>query len=208
MTKLLHLIRHGESKANASGIYQGQSFDTALTDKGKRQARAVGKILKLARANKIYTSPLLRTKETAEIINRQMQVELVYDERLLEINHGSWEGKTAEQFDEQENELLKQWRKNPVGVKMIGGESIQDVVARCVDFVASIEDDQFVVVTHDLVVRVIASMAIKHDFAYLWKYTLDNCGITTVSFDPYRLISLNQNFHLNNLRSKLNRQAM
>ena len=82
------------------------------------------------------------------------------------------------------------------------------MVKRCCFFVDELDKGRYIVVAHDLVIRVIASMAIKQDFKYLWKYYLDNCGVTTVSFDPYRLISLNQNFHLNGVKSLLNRQAL
>ena len=209
MAKILHLIRHGESEANAAGIYQGQSVDTGLTDQGKRQAGVVARILKEAQARKIYTSSLLRTKQTAEIINQATRLDLEVDDRIIEINHGTWEGKTPDKFSKKEKTILKKWRKDPVGVQMINGENLDMVVSRCQEFVNSLpENGQYIVVTHDLVIRVIASMAMKHSFKYLWKYILDNCGVTTVSFKPYRLVSLNQNFHLNNLRSSLNRQAL
>lgn len=208
MTKILHLIRHGESKANKLGIYQGQSYDTSLTEKGVKQSLTVAKILAGIKADVIYTSPLKRTYETAVQIRRVTKLKLKTNNKLLEISHGEWEGKKPEEFNDKEKLRLEKWRRNPVGVQMPNGENINDVVKRCCFFVDELDKGRYIVVAHDLVIRVIASMAIKQDFKYLWKYYLDNCGVTTVSFDPYRLISLNQNFHLNGVKSLLNRQAL
>jgi|APSaa5957512622_1039677.scaffolds.fasta_scaffold32404_1 phosphoserine phosphatase len=208
MTKVLHLIRHGESEANRAGIYQGQTYDTPLTKMGVRQAKAVAKILPGVKADVIYTSPLKRTYETAVEIKKVTDLKLKVEDKLLEISHGDWEGKKPEEFDEKEKLLLKKWRRNPVGVQMPNGENINDVVKRCCYFIDELPEGRYIVVAHDLVVRVIASMVLSHDFKYLWKYYLDNCGVTTVSFDPYRLVSLNQNFHLMGVKSVLNRQAL
>ena len=208
MTKILHLIRHGESEANRAGIYQGQSYDTPLTPMGVKQAKAVAKILPGVKADVVYTSPLQRTYETAEEIRKVTKLKLIVDDKLLEISHGDWEGKKPEDFSKKEKTRLNKWRRNPVGVQMPNGENVDDVVKRCCFFVDELGEGRYIVVAHDLVIRVIASMALKHSFKYLWKYHLDNCGVTTVSFDPYRLVSLNQNFHLAGVKSLLNRQAL
>ncbi|MBI2010166.1 MAG: histidine phosphatase family protein [Candidatus Chisholmbacteria bacterium] len=205
---ILHLIRHGESKANRHGIYQGQSYDVGLTAKGKRQSQSVAETLKVIHFKALYTSPLRRCVETAEIIAQATKGQLIHDPSLLEINHGTWEGKTTQEFNKKEQAMLREWRRNPVGVQMQGGENIAAVVRRCRAFVKSLSPGEYIVVTHDLVIRVIITLAIHHQMRFLWKYTLENCGITTVSFNPYRLIGLNQHFHLNGMQSKLSRQAL
>jgi len=208
MAKILHLIRHAESEANALGIYQGQSIDTGLTDRGKKQAQAVAKIFKKVEVGTIYTSPFLRTFQTAEIIAKATGLPVKTDKRLIEINHGTWEGKTVDRFNKKEKQMLKQWRENPVGVQMINGENLADVVLRCQEFIEALPEGKYIIVTHDLVIRLMAAMALRHHFKYIWKFYLDNCGVTTISFKPYRLVNLNQNFHLNSFRSILNRQAL
>jgi len=208
MSKIFHLIRHGESQANQQGVYQGQNYDTPLTKKGHQQAQAVAKILKNVSAHSIYSSPLKRSYQTALFIKKQTKLKLIKDNNLLEINHGNWEGKKSKDLNSFQQKKLKLWRQNPVGIQMTNGENIQDVVTRCKKFIKSLDDRRYVVVAHDLVIRVIASMALHHDYKYIWKYYLDNCGVTTVSFNPLRLVSLNQNFHLKSVRSILNRQAL
>lgn len=208
MAKIIYLIRHGESVANAAGIYQGQGFNTPLTAVGQKQAQVLAQMTNQLPANAIYTSPLKRALETAIIVNQTAKLTLVEDERLMEINHGSWEGKKVSQFDDRELKLLKKWQRQPSKTKMIGGETIFDVNRRWKDFVFNLPSGRFLVVTHDLIIRVAVTAAINHRLGQMWQYHLDNCSITTISVNPPKLMGLNYNLHLNGLRSELNRQAL
>jgi broad specificity phosphatase PhoE len=91
-------LRHGESIGNAESRWQGQS-DYALTDKGRKQARALANRWKSegAKFDVIISSPLVRAKETAEIIASALDVELEFDPILLERNIGEMEGLTVEE---------------------------------------------------------------------------------------------------------------
>ena len=93
-------------------------------------------------------------------------------------------------------------------VKMIGGETVSQVSRRWADFAAGLPSGRFLVVTHDLIIRVAVTAAINHNLGQMWQYHLDNCSITTISVDPPKLMGLNYNLHLNGLRSELNRQAL
>ena len=208
MAKTIYLIRHGESVANAAGIYQGQSFDTPLTVTGQKQAQVLAQITNQLPVDKIYSSPLKRTIETAAIINRQLKLKLATDRRLMEINHGSWKGKSLKQFNARELKLFHHWQTQPAKVKMIGGETVSQVSRRWADFVVGFPSGRFLVVTHDLIIRVAVTAAINHNLGQMWQYHLDNCSITTISVDPPKLMGLNYNLHLNGLRSELNRQAL
>ena len=208
MAKIVYLIRHGESIANAAGIYQGQTYDTPLTLAGRKQAQVLAKVTADLQATAIFTSPLKRTRETAGIINRALGLKLVTDSRLLEINHGSWEGKTVNRFDQDELKLLKVWQEKPTKAKMVGGETIAQVNSRWLKFAADLPDGKFIVVTHDVVVRVAVNAAINLHLGQLWQYHLDNCSLTTINLEPPKLMGLNYNLHLNGLRSDLNRQAL
>src|ERR671911_195834 len=64
------LIRHGQSTANASGVWQGQ-LDFPLSKEGRRQAATAGDALKGTRISGVYTSPLSRAFDTAEIVARE-----------------------------------------------------------------------------------------------------------------------------------------
>ncbi len=80
----LILVRHGESKANAKGIRQGQAIDSKLSKRGIKQAKKLANRLKFERISHIYSSDLRRAKSTAEIINRFHNKKIIYDSRLRE----------------------------------------------------------------------------------------------------------------------------
>ena len=92
-------LRHGESIGNAESRWQGQS-DYPLTEHGRAQAQSLAKRWKSegAKFDLIITSPLVRAKETAEIIAVAVGAELEIDPILLERNIGEMEGITAEEM--------------------------------------------------------------------------------------------------------------
>ncbi len=207
----LILIRHAESKANAAGIYQGISYDTPLTEKGISQARLTAEALSSVKeVAAIYTSPLLRAYQTAEIINANLKVPLVTDRRILEINHGSWEGKKADQFSETELGILKQWRQEPDRTQMPEGEHFEDLVYRVEEFLGDLDQakGKIIMVTHDAVKRVIVCKWRGLPYDQLWSVSLDNCGITTLGLNPIEVVDLNNTMHLDGTRSDINRQAL
>jgi broad specificity phosphatase PhoE len=85
------LVRHGESDANRQGIIQGRG-DYPLSDVGRDQARATSAALADFHPALIFTSPLGRARETAEIINQPHQVEIADLPELMEYNLGEFEG--------------------------------------------------------------------------------------------------------------------
>ena len=91
-------LRHGESVGNAESRWQGQS-DYVLTEKGREQARTLAMRWKLERVrfDLILTSPLVRARETSEIIGAALDVNVESDPILMERHIGEMEGLTAEE---------------------------------------------------------------------------------------------------------------
>ena len=91
----LILARHGETDWNKNGLLQGSSDFAKLNNVGKKQAKALGKALLKFNVDIIYSSPLKRASETAEIINKILKKEIVFDDALKERGWGDWEGRDA-----------------------------------------------------------------------------------------------------------------
>ncbi|MDA1475998.1 histidine phosphatase family protein [Bacillus changyiensis] len=85
------LIRHGETDWNSQGRLQGRT-DIPLNETGKRQAKETGEFLKGTSWDLIITSPLKRAKETAEIINQYLHLDIIEMEDFIERNYGDAEG--------------------------------------------------------------------------------------------------------------------
>ena len=100
MTTLL-LVRHGETDWNAVGRLQGHT-DRPLSDYGRRQARALASELEDEELKAIYSSDLVRARETAEIVGERLGLPVVLDPDLREKDWGTWEGLNAVERDRVE----------------------------------------------------------------------------------------------------------
>lgn len=92
MPKDFYIFRHGQSTYNVDGRIQGQTNDSVLTDLGKSQALKLGEKLKGRGIEVIISSPLTRAMQTAEMVNKNLNVPVVADEHFIEVDVGIVEG--------------------------------------------------------------------------------------------------------------------
>ena len=118
-----YFVRHGESEANAARRFAGQS-DSPLTERGRRQAEAVALELVTVRFDRIVSSDLSRTRETAEAIARRLGLRIEVIPELREIDVGD---RTGTPFDEARG--LPNWTDDGF-VAWPGGETLEHVLAR------------------------------------------------------------------------------
>jgi phosphoserine phosphatase len=126
------LVRHGETDWNRQGRFQGQ-IDVPLNEHGKTQSAQAGAFLKDYRIDRAVTSPMLRPKETAEIIlQHHPEVTLEFNANLVEISHGLWEGKLESEIEQEFPGKLAQWQNHPETVQMPEGENLEQVWERAI----------------------------------------------------------------------------
>jgi broad specificity phosphatase PhoE len=132
----IFLIRHGQSIANSKGILQGQRVDSPLSELGKIQAEKISHRLKNEKIDAIYSSDLLRAKETAEKISLYHQKEIILDKRLREFDAGNFMGmeNTWIEFEKYKIKEAKLRGIEKHQVKAIGGESEEDHFLRVKEF--------------------------------------------------------------------------
>ena len=131
-------LRHAPTGDNLAGRLQG-SRDTPLGDAGKQQAKAVAQRLLTHFGDNllVYSSPLLRTTETAaEIINELgLTAEITVDARLQQRSYGSWEGKTESELQEENPEQFFR-RQSGLDPEVSGFETSLSVSRRMQDFLS------------------------------------------------------------------------
>jgi len=197
----LFVIRHAESQWNPIGRYQGL-LDPDLSERGEKQAKVLAEELKNKGIKVIYTSPLLRTKRTAEIIAQTLGVPLIEDNRVIEIDHGVWSGKLVEEVKKEFPEMFDDWIKEPWKVDFPGGENLRAVYERVKAFIEEIkkkhEGETVAVVSHTVPIRAMYCAALNLPIEYFWSFGCDNASYSIVKFEEDRttLHKLNVTCHL------------
>ena len=160
MPTTIVLARHGETDWNRDGRFQGQA-DPPLNEHGREQARQLGDQLAGQRFAALYTSPLRRAHETAEIVAGRLglAVEPVHD--LQEIDVGSWSGLTRDEVASRFPAAYQRWLAFVAGWD--DGESYDDLAQRVVPAVLRLANrhpgDRLLVVTHGGPIRVLQAHA-------------------------------------------------
>jgi probable phosphoglycerate mutase len=174
---MIYVARHGETDWNREGRYQGQR-ESQLTDLGIAQAGflAAG-LAKEAPIRRVIASPLARCVETARPIAEIFGVSIETDPDLIEIAHGTWEGRLRTEIERDDPEMMRAWRETPNVVRFEGGESLADVDRRWRAFLHRLGDaDRTVIVTHDVIVRLAILAATGRGLAQLWEPRVVNAG--------------------------------
>jgi broad specificity phosphatase PhoE len=152
MTRIC-LIRHGQTDWNLEGRYQGQS-DVPLNEKGLAQAKSLTEQLKDKTFTTIYSSDLIRARQTAEPIANILGLPIQLEPRLREINQGQWEGVLVEDIKARYAEIWSQRTVDPANIRPPGGETVGEVAARvyaALDDIARLfPNGQLLIVSHGL----------------------------------------------------------
>lgn len=184
MSATLYVARHGESEWNRAGRYQGRR-ESALTELGVRQAAGLADALATSGARRVFSSPLQRCRDTAAPVARALGVPVEIDARLVEIAHGSWEGRLREEIARDDAQTLALWRTQPDRVRFAEGESLDEVATRWRSFVESLDRrESLVVVTHDVIVRLAILLATNRRLGQLWEARAANCGYAILRAGP------------------------
>ena len=93
------VLRHGETDHNAARVWQGH-LDTPLSERGQRQADAVGPAIAALSPNRLVSSDLTRARVTAQSVGRACGIPVELDARFREIDVGAWQGLAATQVGE------------------------------------------------------------------------------------------------------------
>lgn len=158
MHKTLYLIRHGVIKSNLEDVYAGRSHES-LTAAGVVEAERLGPKIGGWGIRAIYCSPLRRTLQTAQILNRYCRTDLIIDEDLNEIDLGKWTGLSKTQVYAGYPAAYRIWAANPGQLREDGIESLIEVQQRVLRsanrFIQGEQPRVAAFVTHAVVVKLL-----------------------------------------------------
>lgn len=122
-------IRHGQSQANLEQIFAGHT-DIPLTELGRKQAQNTARFLEQYPIEKIYSSDLLRSMQTAEPTAKHFGLSIIPDREMREIYAGEWEGKLFEDLLKEYGNGYETWIKDCGRAHPNGGESVVELGER------------------------------------------------------------------------------
>jgi broad specificity phosphatase PhoE len=214
---MIYLARHCETTWNLSGRYQGR-LESALSGLGVRQGFALAEYFERrgTRGDSIpefaVASPLLRCTATARFVTDRLGLQLSADERLIEIDHGTWQGRYRDELARDDSERYRTWREDPAHVAFEDGESLLDVRARWRAFAETLvrEERDVLIVTHDAVVRCALLDVTRRPLQEFWQPKVENAAFARLETDGERLRLTEEcvTSHLAGVRSSLAGQAL
>jgi len=154
----LFVARHGSTPLVEENRFSG-SIGVDLSDEGRLQAAALGERLRGERITAIYTSPMSRAVQTAQLAARAIRLEPILRDGLREISHGHWEGMKRSDVEERFAGEYAAWEADPFRFAPEGGESGVQVLARALpviqQIVAAHPGERVLVVSHKATIRLV-----------------------------------------------------
>jgi broad specificity phosphatase PhoE len=156
--KTTYFVRHGETRFNQEKRLQGWR-DSPLSDRGREQVRIVAQLLKPLGLSRAWISPLGRALETAEILQRELNLSLETLSALREVSFGDFEGFTLPEIDRLFPGLWQTRQANKWSYRPPGGESNQEATPRAVEVANRIDSlpdqEPILIIAHFAINRLI-----------------------------------------------------
>lgn len=194
MTTII-LARHGETEWNAEEIFRGR-IDVDLNETGIREAELLAKHLSYMATAAVYSSPLKRALQTAEMIARHHDVKVEVSPQLIDLDYGEWQGLSHETVRDRYGQLYHEWLNSPQLVKMPAGESLDDVRRRAISLVEDITakaEGAVVLVSHRVVHKVLICALLALDISHFWNIRIDTAGISVFAYEDDRFVLTRHN---------------
>ncbi|MEI8321983.1 MAG: histidine phosphatase family protein [Actinomycetes bacterium] len=183
--RLLTLVRHGQTVANAQNLLQGH-VNHPLDDVGLAQVSLLGAALqKIAPVDRVISSPLLRAQQTAQAITRALaqSVAVETDPRWIELNYGDFDGQPVSSVSAQQ---WTTWRADE-HFRPPHGETLAELAVRVHEAIDDLLNDtmhsHIVVVSHVSPIKAAVAWALGVGVGVSWRTALDRASMTTVRLD-------------------------
>lgn len=209
MDKSTHVlaIRHGETDWNRAKRIQGHT-DIGLSELGLGQAHSLGLALREQAVDAVYSSDLLRARQTAQAVldhGPQVKAPLRLEPLLRERSFGIFEGLTWEQIKARWPDQSERWRSRDADFGAEGGETLGDFYQRSIaaltQIAAAHPGQTIVIVTHGGVLDCLYRAATRLSLQAPRSWVLTNAAVNRLLYTPtgFNLIGWNDGSHLESL---------
>jgi broad specificity phosphatase PhoE len=191
---IFHLLRHGERVDGR--LLVGRMPGVGLTERGRAEIAATAERLAGNEIAAIYSSPLQRTRESAEIVAARLGLPVAFRDELIELDFGEWTGKTFDQI--RTDPRWPPWNTRRSLSRIPGGETMREVQRRIVEALLEIVEDRpdgaVVVVSHGDVIRAALLFALAMSLDFYNRIEVAQGSVSTLRIDQagFRVISINE----------------
>lgn len=179
----IYFVRHGENPANITKEFSCRHVDYWLTEKGELQAQQTAEYFADKDIDEIYTSPLKRAAETAQIIGEWLGVPVVMVDDFREVDVGKWESQPTLEIWARHNQILEGWMNGSPEVQFPDGDSYFSLWERMrrglIKISAGKSGKNIVVVAHGGIFTLpMRDLCPGVDVQQLWGGVMKNCSVS------------------------------
>lgn len=176
---MLYIMRHGKTDWNAQGKLQGRT-DIPLNDEGRKMAEAAYHECLDIHFDMCYTSPLIRARETADIVLNGRNIPIIVDERLVEMSYGGYEG-VADIYNMPDSPINVLFDEPERYESTEGSESFEELFSRTASFISEVlmpeisKGRDILIVGHGALNSAIICQIKNLSISQFWSSGLEQC---------------------------------
>ena len=176
------LVRHGQTTWNRARIFRGRA-NVRLSELGRREAQCAAEALRDVPLRAVYCSPLLRAKETAEILAAPHRLPVIPDPAFLDVDFGDWTEFFESEIERRFRKEYETWRQTPHLMRFPRGENLEEVrlraAARFRELAAAHAEEHVAVVSHRVALKLLLCEMKGLDNSHFNEMRIATCGIFT-----------------------------
>ena len=204
MPTMVYLVRHGQTALTPQRKFSGIGpLDPELTSTGLKEAELLANEIKKIKPDVLISSPLHRTRQTAEAISKSTGLKIEFDDMWKECDFGVWDGLSIEEVKSAYPDEYAMWVSTS-SFAPPGGESYDSAMARAVqglhEISAEYSNKKVCVVTHNGIIKTALAAAIKAEPSVIFNLDVSAASISTISIWPsdglMAIRSVNERGHL------------
>jgi len=197
----IYIIRHGRTALNKAKVFRGRT-DVPLDEVGHAEAEKTARSLADVPLAAVYTSPLVRSVETARLIARRHALQPRTLDELVDIDLGDWTGRPLAELEAAYPELFHVWLERPQDMRFPSGECLGEVALRAraamIEIAAEHGEAPVAVVSHRVVIKCALCSCLGLHLNSFWNVKVDTGSVSLVRYRNYafELTFLNDTCHL------------
>jgi len=174
-------LRHGQAKNNTERVLAGRTPGVPLTEEGVDQSEKAAKFLEEMNISAIYSSPIERAKNTAEIVGKHNSIDVRIDDRLIELDMGKFTGKPYDEIFSSHGNVFMKFYRGELEIAHNGVETFEEVKKRIRDMVDHVidnhPDENVVLVTHMDPIKAMLSTVVSFSPENLYELIIPNASL-------------------------------